>query len=145
MLPSRFPPRGEIVDHLAQKHCSLSSSPHVNMELLQDVSVDCPVLCTSTAPVRAITLIVTLPLLSPLTALSTLPGTLLSGNGKALGHGEHLSNKNNRMIHKNRNVINKLPLPLFVVCVQKRHKTVRKEPGCSQTPEVNGTGLSNGC
>ncbi|MGH0180946.1 UNVERIFIED_CONTAM: hypothetical protein FKN15_005241 [Acipenser sinensis] len=129
---------GEIVDHLAQKHCSLSSSPHVNMELLQDVSVDCPVLCTSTAPVRAITLIVTLPLLSPLTALSTLPGTLLSGNGKALGHGEPLNNKNNRMIHKNRNVINKLPLPLFVVCVQKRHKTVRKEPGCSQTPEVNG-------
>ncbi|XP_041111986.1 heat shock factor protein 1-like isoform X3 [Polyodon spathula] len=33
---------GEIVDHLAQKHCCLSSSSHVNMELLQDLLAPCP-------------------------------------------------------------------------------------------------------
>lgn len=65
---------GEIVDHLAQKHCSLSSSPHVNMELLQDLLAPCP---------------------GPSCLETARPWDM------------------------------------------KRHKTVWKEPGCSQTPEVN--------
>ncbi|XP_058856646.1 heat shock factor protein 2-like isoform X4 [Acipenser ruthenus] len=65
---------GEIVDHLAQKHCSLSSSPHVNMELLQDLLAPCP---------------------GPSCLETARPWDM------------------------------------------KRHKMARKEPGCSQTPEVN--------
>ncbi|XP_041076464.1 heat shock factor protein-like isoform X2 [Polyodon spathula] len=65
---------GEIVDHLAQKHCCLSSSSHVNMELLQDLLAPCP---------------------GPSCLETARPWDM------------------------------------------KRHKTARKEPGCSQTPESN--------